>query len=104
MSRRVMSGLSLRLCWMILPLSLLMPGAALGEVDLHRNGDPSDHPIVWYSAIGMAVRDVVRQATGQCYQHVGEIVICKKRDSNSFRIPRNLPRSWPPRDDAARGD
>jgi hypothetical protein len=101
MSRRVLASIGpiprVRLCWVLAPLYLLTPGPVAGEPNLDQNGDPSDHPVVWYSAIGMAVRDALREATGQCYQQVGEIVICKKRDSGSYRIPHNLPRSWPPK-------
>lgn len=65
--------------WIGAPLWLLLATPAAGEADLHRNGDPSDHQIVWYTAIGMALRDAVREDSGKCYPHVGEIVICKRR-------------------------
>jgi hypothetical protein len=66
-------------------LSLLAAPADAGV----RNGDPSDHPIEWYTAVGAAIRDAVRDARGDCQSHPGEIIICKRR--NQYRIdPRVL--------------
>jgi hypothetical protein len=72
-----------------------MPAA--GEADLHRNGDASDHQIVWYTAIGMALRDAVREDSGKCYPHVGGIVICKRRQT--YRIDARFLAKRPALDD-----
>lgn len=57
------------------------PASAQLEV---RNGDPHDGKLTWYTPIGMAVRDTLREGSGKCDAPAGEIVICKKREN--FRI------------------
>lgn len=66
-------------------MALLLPAPAGGETDLHQNGDPSDRRIEWYTKMGMAYRDARRANTGKCYPHVGEILICKRRENYRIR-------------------
>jgi len=65
----------------------LIAASAVGQVDV-RNGDPDDGKLTWYSPIGLAVRDALREGSGKCYSEPGVIVICKKRDN--FRIDPNV--------------
>ncbi|HEX2625020.1 MAG TPA: hypothetical protein VHM21_07190 [Sphingomicrobium sp.] len=69
-------------------MALLLPAPAAGEADLDQNGDPSDRRIEWYTKMGMAYRDARRANSGKCYSHVGEIVICKRREN--YRIDPRL--------------
>jgi hypothetical protein len=45
----------------------------------------------------MALRDAVREDSGKCYPHIGEIVICKRRQT--YRIDPRLFVKRPGRED-----
>jgi hypothetical protein len=75
--------------WFIVPaLYGFVAAPSAGETDLYRNGQPSDHPVQWYSDIGMAIKQSLRDSSGECFHPVGEIVICKRRDN--YRIDRKF--------------
>jgi hypothetical protein len=51
----------------------------------------------------MAYRDARRANTGKCYSHVGEIVICKRREN--YRVDRRyFTDRYDPRPGRASGD
>jgi hypothetical protein len=81
--------MNLRLTGFIAPTILgLIAAPVSGETDLHRNGEPSDHPVQWYTNLGMAMKHALDDSSGKCVQRVGEIVICKRRDN--YRIDPRL--------------
>ena len=66
-------------------------GATSASADpLYRNGNPDDGKTEWHTNLGMA-RDAVRDASGKCYSHVGEIVVCGQR--RDYRIPPGIPQA-----------
>jgi hypothetical protein len=73
---------------LLAPVLYVVATPASGEIDLHRNGEPSDHPVQWYSDVGMAMKHALEDSSGKCVQRVGEIVVCKRR--NNYRIDPRL--------------